>query len=326
VGQRSQTETLAGVYQAFLQRRTWTQSELAKELEIGVEPLRKILHELLEKGMPLSREADHPHVYWSVPKDWFPSSVLFTRDEVPELLRQLRRIPLGIGRKRLLDLVLSRLPSNEAASTNDLIVPREGSAQEEQYLAVVEDSANASTALYMRYYTASRGDVGERHVSVHRVFVGPPARFVGTCHRSGTLKTFRVSSIVHARIDDGEPYVDAARTAIDAYCKASLGGFHDGGVPVALSFSVRNPEARWVKNNVLEGMQIEDLADGVRITAHTTAIGKLARFVIGLGGAAIPETPALAAEVEALARGALQAVAQGCTRQTKDTLADSGKR
>jgi hypothetical protein len=40
VGQRSQTETLAGIYQAFLQRRTWKQRDLAKDLDIGVEPLR----------------------------------------------------------------------------------------------------------------------------------------------------------------------------------------------------------------------------------------------------------------------------------------------
>ena len=70
VGQRSQTETLAGIYQAFLQKRTWAQSALAKELGISVEPLRRVLHELLERGMPLSRDEDHPQVYWSVPKGW----------------------------------------------------------------------------------------------------------------------------------------------------------------------------------------------------------------------------------------------------------------
>jgi len=104
VGQRSQTESVAGVYQAFLQRRTWKQAELAKELGIGPEPLRRILYELRERGMPLDREEDRPHVYWSVPKDWFPGSVVFKRDEIPELLRQLRRVPHGPGRARVLAL------------------------------------------------------------------------------------------------------------------------------------------------------------------------------------------------------------------------------
>jgi predicted DNA-binding transcriptional regulator YafY len=309
VGQRSQTETLAGIYQAFLQRRTWKQKDLAKALDIGVEPLRRVLHELREQGMPLHREDDHPHVYWSVPKDWFPSSVLFKREEVPDLLRQLRRIPHGPGRARLLELVLSRLPSGQAPTAPGLIVTRETSDQENQYLGVVEDSGNARVALQMRYYTASRGVAGERHASVHRVIVGPPARFVATCHRSGTLKTFRVDSIMNARLTDAEPYIAADSAAIEAYCRASLDGFNEGGAPVPVSFRVRNPEARWVKNNLLEGVTTEELDDGVRVIAHTAAIGRLARFVTSLGAAAIPETPALAEEVAVLAQGALKSIA-----------------
>jgi hypothetical protein len=151
--------------------------------------VRHVLHELRENGMPLHREDDHPHVYRSVPKDWFPNSVLFKREEVPELLRQLRRIPVGPGRARLLELVLSRLPSGQTPTAPGLIVTRATSATEDQYLGVVEDSCNGGVALQMRYYTASRGVTGERHASVHRVIVGPPARFVATCHRTGTIKT-----------------------------------------------------------------------------------------------------------------------------------------
>jgi predicted DNA-binding transcriptional regulator YafY len=309
VGQRSQTETLAGIYQAFLQKRTWAQSALAKELGISVDPLRRVLGELLERGMPLSRDEDHPQVYWSVPKGWFPNAVLFKSEEVPELLRQLRRIPRGTGRARLLALVLSRLPKSDEAA--DVVVSRQTSAQEDQYLGVVEDSANRKTALFMRYYTASRGDAGERHVSVHRVLIGPPTRFVATCHRSGTLKTFRVDGIMHAHLDNSELYLSVDEHALDAYRSASVDGFNDGGAPMPVSFRVRNPEARWVRNNLLEGMQREDLNEGVRIIAHTTAIGRLARFVIGLGAAAIPETPALAREVAELARGALGSLSHG---------------
>jgi predicted DNA-binding transcriptional regulator YafY len=309
VGQRSQTETLAGIYQAFLQKRTWKQKDLSKELDIGVEPLRRVLHELCESGMPLQREDDHPHVYWSVPKDWFPNSVIFKREDVPELMRQLRRIPLGPGRTHLLELVLPQLPRGQAPTAPDLIVTHETSVQENQYLGVVEDSGNGRVPLRMRYYTASRGVASERHVSVHRVIVGPPARFVATCHRSGTLKTFRVDSIMNARLDDAEPYIAADDVAIEAYCRASLDGFNEGGAPVPVSFRVRNPEARWVRNNLLEGVTTEELEDGVRIIAHTAAIGRLARFVTSLGAAAIAETPALAEEVAVLARGALRSIA-----------------
>ncbi len=320
MGQRSQTETLAGIYQAFLQRRTWKQKDLAKALEIGVEALRKILLELRENGMPLDREEDHPHVYWSVPKDWYPSSVLFRREEVPDLLRQLRRVPHGQGRARLLELVLSRLPAGTPTSAG-AVVARETSAHEEEYLGVVEDAANRRVVLYMRYFTASRGAAGDRHVSVHRVLVGPPARFVATCHRSAAVKTFRVDGIMSARLDENEPYRATDDAIVDDFCKASLDGFHNGGAPKPFSFFVRNPEARWVKNNLLDGMAGEDLPDGLRVVTHTTALGRLARFVVGLGAAAVPETPALADEVTMLARGALAAIAVakgGQVRGTKD--------
>jgi proteasome accessory factor C len=306
VGQRSQTETLAAVYQAFLQRRTWKQVELARTVGVSTEALRRVLTELSATGMPLEREEERrQEVYWSVPKDWFPGSVLFKSAEIPELLRQLRRVPAGEGRKRILDLVLSRLPTRDAGGTA-VVVAREASAQEEQYLSTVEDSANRRVALSMRYYTASRGVVGDRHASVHRVLVGPPARFIATCHRSGGLRTFRVDGIMNARLDDHERYRGADDADVERYHKDSLDGFHgEGGSPTSFSFLVRNPEARWVKNNLLEGMTVEDGGDGVRVHVSTTALGRLARFVVSLGGAATPETPALAKEVAELARGAL---------------------
>ncbi|MGO9838306.1 MAG: helix-turn-helix transcriptional regulator [Polyangiaceae bacterium] len=302
MGRRSQTETVAGIYQAFLQRRTWSQANLAKELDVTVGTLRRVLVELQAEGMPLHRDEDHPQVYWSVGKDWYPGSVLFKRDEVPELLRQLRRVPRGAGRRRVLDIVLDRLPGIETSAPS--VITHEPTLQEEQYLSVVEDSS-ARVALWMKYYTASRGDVGERHASVHRVHAGPPTRFIATCHRSGTLKTFRVDGILWARLDPNEPFRPASEAEVDAYDKASLDGFHEGGTPRSFSFVVRNPEARWVKNNLLSGMRAETCAGGERITLETTALGRLARFVVALGAAATPETPALAKAVVDLARGAL---------------------
>jgi predicted DNA-binding transcriptional regulator YafY len=319
VGQRSTTETLAGIYQAFLTRRTWKQADLARELAVGAETIRRMLYELREKGMPLEREEDHPHVYWSVPKHWFPGSVLIKQEEVPELLRQLRRIPHGQGRSRLLSLVLERLPNPHApdaratvasgpSPASPVIVAREASPEEERYLAVIEDSANHRTALHMRYLTAGRVDEGSRYASVHRVLLGPPARFVAICHRSGTLKTFRVDGVLDARLDAAHPFRAADEASVDGYVQASLDGFHGDGPPREHSFVVRNPDARWVKKNLLEGMRAEGAGDGIRITVHTASLGRLARYVVSLGGAATPETPELAREVAGLARAALEAI------------------
>jgi len=69
MSRRAPTETVAGVVGAFLERRTWSQAELAKRLELSVPALRKRLEELAGP-LRLEREEDHPHVYWSVPKDF----------------------------------------------------------------------------------------------------------------------------------------------------------------------------------------------------------------------------------------------------------------
>jgi predicted DNA-binding transcriptional regulator YafY len=305
VGQRSTTETLAGIYQAFLAKRTWRQPELAKELGIGVEALRRVLFELMEKGMPLERdEEDRSRVFWSVPSDWFPESVLFKKEEVPELLRQLRRVPQGPGRKRLLDLVLARLPRAKIAEA--AVVPSALRPEEEQFLDVVEQSASERVVLAMRYFTAGRGDVGDRHASVHRVMLGPPARLIATCHRSGTLKTFRVDSIVSARLDKEEAFRASDEATVDSFLKGSVDGFHGEGAAQLLTFVVRNPDARWVKNNLLPGMKAEVAGEGIRVSVHTAALRRVAQFVVGLGASATPESAALAREVVGLARGALE--------------------
>ncbi len=70
---------------------------------------------------------------------------------------------------------------------------------------------------------------------------------------------------------------------------------------------MRNPDARWVKNNLLPGMKAEAMSDGIRVSVHTAALRRVAQFVVSLGASAAPESPALAREVAGLARGALEA-------------------
>jgi len=304
VGQRSTTETVIGIYQAFLARPTWKQADLARELSISTEALRRVLLELQSRGMPLESETERPHVYWSVPKNWFPGSVAFKQEEVPELLRQLRRVPHGQGRARLLGLVLDRFPHAPAS----VVVTREPSPEEERYLSVIEDAGSRRSSLQMRYLTAGRVDEGTRHASVHKVLFGPPARFVATCHRDGKLKTFRADGVLDARLDAREPFRPVDDAALEAYLKESLDGFHEGGPAETHSFLVRSPEARWVKKNLVPGMVSERAGEGIRVTVTTSALTVVARFVVGLGAAATPETPGLTREVAALARGALEAI------------------
>jgi predicted DNA-binding transcriptional regulator YafY len=245
-------------------------------------------------------------VYWSVPKDWFPGGVVFSRAQLPELLRHLLRLPQNKARDALLQTVVRNLPTGGgAAALTTAMVPPPSTKPEEDYLALVEDAASQRRALWFRYFTSSRGQITVRHASVHRVLHGRPARFVAVCHREDKLKWFRVENILSAHLDPNEPHRPADAAAVEAFLGASVDGFNAGGAAAELSFVVREPESRWVQNNLLPTMKVEELKGRIRITVETNAILQVARYVVGLGAAASAETPALAEAVEELARGAL---------------------
>jgi predicted DNA-binding transcriptional regulator YafY len=321
VGQRSRTETVAAVLAALLAHRNWSQADLAREVGVRTEALRQLLEELQASGVPLVSEKDHPHVYWSVPKTWFPGGVIFRQEDVPELVRQLRRLPRSKARERLLAVVDQQLPTR--ASNAATILSRAATDQEEQYVPVVEDAAAKRTVLWMRYFTASRGKISERHASVHLVDIGPPARFVATCHRSGDLRWFRVDGITRANLDANEKFREAPSKAVAVFRAQSLDGFKGDGPTATRSFFVREPECRWVANNLLEGMRAETLSDGIRVHAETSAVIRLARFVVGLGDAARAEDPALAEAVAELARGALDSMKAATESTESAAVSDS---
>lgn len=312
MGTRSAGETITAILKAFLDQRTWKQAELARHIGVQTAVIQRRLSELQEAGFPLESERDHPHVYWSIPKSWFPGGVLFTGEQLTELFRQLSRMPKSRGREQLIATLLQYLPGRAALGPS--IVPFETSAREEQYLPVIEDAVSGKIALYFGYFTASRGKESMRHASVHRVVLGPPARFVATCHRTGALKWFRIASMTDAKLDANESFRAADPKSVDAYMRQSLDGFHSGGPEQTYTFFVRDPDARWVARNLLDEMTCEDDVGGIRVTAKTSALNRLARYVVALGGSATPLTAALQTEVVALAQGALSAANDASAR------------
>jgi predicted DNA-binding transcriptional regulator YafY len=245
-----------------------------------------------------------------VPKTWFPGGVAFDGKDVEVLLRLLGRLPKGRERDRMIRLTLESLQGNAmaVAASDDAVTTAAASDPEERFLAAVEDAARRREPLRFRYYSASRGSDTLRHASVHRVVVGPPARFVAVCHRDKKLKWFRVDNVVDASVDASASFVDARAADVDDLLAWSLDGFHDPTTKKERhAFFVREPEARWVAKNLLEGMHAEPESGGLRVVAITTAVHRLARYVVGLGEAARAETKALREEALRLARGAASA-------------------
>jgi len=304
VGSRSPTETIVAILKAFLDQRTWAQAELARHVGVSPATVHKRLCELQATGIPLTSEKEHPHVFWSVPKTWYPGGVLFTGEQLTQLFRQLSRLPACRPRDQLIEQLLKYLP----ASRTDAIVPDEMTAREAQHLPVVEDAANQQVSLRFSYFSAHRGNEGARYASVHRVLPGPPARFVATCHRTGELKWFRVHNVLGSALDSAQPFRDCDEKRVNAYLRASLDGFYEDRPAAKHVFLVRDPDARWVVRNLLAEMQFEEIPGGIRVSADTTAVKRLARFVAGLGIAAKPLTAELELEVATLARGVLASI------------------
>lgn len=309
MGQRSAAETIIAILHAFTRQGTWRQRDLAVEVGVSVPALRKRLDELTGHNFPLEREEEHPDVFWSVPRGWFPSGAVIPFSELPDLVRLLCRLPRTRERERLLSTVLrvqpqlqeSRAPMmTEAGPDSDLV-----------YLAAVEDAAAKGRALRMRYFSASRGDLDWRHVSVLRIVIGPPARFVAVCHRTDTLKWFRLSNVVEACDDEAISFGGREEAAILRFVQESSDGFRDRTDSIDCAFLVRQPESRWLSRNLLPGMAAAEVAGGIRVTTKTSGVLRVARFVVGLGSAATVETPELQRLVEELAKGALDRKSTG---------------
>lgn len=289
---------------AFLESRQWTQAQLARRLDVSVATVKIRLRELQEAGVPLESEDDPPHVQWRVPKGWAPGGVVLGGEDVVLASRLLARLPATRERNRLLAKVLL---ANRVIPPEAVVVPSAVDPQEELYLPLVEDAARERVALSVSYFSAGRGVVEARELSPLRVLIGPPARFVARCHRSDSLKWFRVDRVMRARLmsKDESPFRPVAASEVDAHVAASIDGFHGGVDVVEVSFVVRAPESRWVARNLPSPLVAEGCAEGIRVAGRTSALIAVARFCVGLGAAVRVESPELGAVVRGIAEGVL---------------------
>ncbi len=307
MGRKTGTESALALVVAFIRRKTWTQAELAKEPGVGVAAVRKKLVELQAAGVPLEKQEDHPHVYWSVPRKWIPEAVQLDPVEVSELLRLLARLPGGAARDRLVERILEARP--RASERVSAVLAPSLDEEEERWLAVVEDAASRREVLAFRYVSATRGQTELREASPHQVLVGPPARFIATCHRAGTLKWFRVDRILSARLAGHEGARSAEAGVLAEAVRTSVNGFRSEEPASEVSFFVREPESRWVEGNLPAPLEAQSVpGGGIRVSGRTAALVQIARFVVGLGGAALPESPELRAVVRDIAEATLQAL------------------
>jgi predicted DNA-binding transcriptional regulator YafY len=311
MGRRSPAETLAAIVAAFHKQRTWRQVELGKEIGVDSRTIRANLELLAATGrFPLERLPEGAHVYWSLPKSWFPGGAAIAAEDVGPLARLLARAPRGKLRDRMLAMLLACAPPREpGAVALETMEPPPLGEKEDRMLELAQTAAAHRVALAVRYYTAGRGEETKRWLSVHRIETGEHPRLVAFCHKRNELRTFRVDRIRGALMDPGVRFQHVDEAEVTSFIARSVDGYHgDAKEPVRCVFFVGDPEALWVEGNLLSPMRATRVDGGIEVTVHTTGIERVARYVVGLGGAAVVSTPELREQVRALAQGALAAM------------------
>jgi len=303
VGARSRYESIAKIVFAFTRQRTWAQAKLARRVDVQPRQLRKILLELQDAGMPLERERDRPHVYWSVPKGWLPGGVSLSGEEVAMALGLMIRLPPSGDRERLLNALapFAKRPPADAVEHHG----QQGPAADELWRLVPQAIADEQV-LRMRYRSA-RGEAKARSVSPQRIDA-EARHLIAWCHEAKALRRFhfkRVERIEVDGCDDG--YVRVERRVLDGFMEQSVDGFHDASAARELAFHVTAEIAGWVAGDLPYGLHHEPADDGgLRVHGYVAGLAQVARYVVGLGAEAEAETPELRDAVAELARGALE--------------------
>lgn len=304
MGSRSASSTALRILAAFMETRTWRQAELADHLGLTPETVRRHLLALCEEDVPFERQAEGSQVYWSAPSQWIPGGVVLDSDWLETLLRLLARTPSCRARDELVRKLTRAMPYADVWRRHlEVVLP--GSNDAHEWLDGIEDGAARHLAQAIQYHSLSRGEVEWRTLSVQRVVRSE--RFIAYCHRSAALRWFRLDCVLHVRpAAAGVAYHRAPDEEVEHLVRTSVSGFTAAEPLRELTFVVHAPAHRWVVRN----MPIEEftaVAHGpdVRITVRTSALEPIARFVLGLGGAATPETPALREAVAQLAHAAL---------------------
>lgn len=262
------------------------------------------MQELQAAGVPLESEREPPHAYWSVPDGWFPGGALLSGDELRDVVRHLFRAPRTATRNRLLRKLLKAAPS---ASESGLppVLSTALDAEGARWIDFIEDSITQRFALLLEYLPA-RGAVTDRVVSAQRLVLGERPRFIAWCHRDLKLKWWRADRVVSASRAADRTYIARDDAEVEVFVGTSIDHFRDEA-PHAHVFIVDDSEAAWVRSNLPQcSARFEELPDGLRIVVQGSGVGALARFVVGLGGAAVCESDALREAVRQLAESALR--------------------
>ena len=130
------------------------------------------------------------------------------------------RAPKSKRQQRVLRLLAG---SGLDVSSQQTVVAGTLTALEDSVLGVLEQGAATKTVTRLRYQSHSDAVAHWRHVSVQRVMVGQPVRFVGLCHKATQLRWYRLDRVSAAELAGQEPWQSVSVEVLDKFYKRKRG-------------------------------------------------------------------------------------------------------
>ncbi len=305
MGRRSASDSATKVIGLFLERSSWVQSELARELDLTTEATRGVLRALCDAQIPLTSERHGPQVLWKLEEGWLAGSVRIRKALLPEFYALILSAPRGPGRERLVRELLSAGGWGEKAV--DTIVPATMPDDLDRHVRALLDALRRRQCLAIKYHSQNSGDLSWRDVSPQLLEHASTPRMIAWCHRSGALRVFRID-----RIQDTTPrpvtvFRETPRTEIEEFLRGGVDGYRSSA-RVPFWFEVRRSE-RWIEDNLPSMVTSRKTVSGDRLRVEGEVAGHLvlARFIASLGAHVTGMDVALAAAVREVAKGALEA-------------------
>jgi len=284
VGSKSKTETPLRLLAALLEKRTWTQAELARHVDVQPQTVKRCLEELLEAGVPLEREEETPQVYWSVPQSWLPEGVHLPRGHFVDLLRRLARGASPGEHDPLLKHLVDAAPSlrGMVARIQDSHVA-DNAPLSSALMAQLEDAWD-SHAVILSYRKTDGGEVEPRHCSPAR-FVDRYQHLLARCHKSGRARRFRLDRILGVTRAVGVDYKPLSEAEVHDELAGSVDGFRAPGPLVSVRFRLVGEGSGWMRDTLPEDLVYEPIASGYLVHGETGALEKLAAKLVTYGAA-----------------------------------------
>lgn len=307
MGQKTAGSTLAFVFAQLVSKRTVSQAALAQDAKVDSEVIKARLEELREAGVPLSCRREGRNNVWTVAKSWFPSGVVFDRDEATRLLSLLLRVRRSADRDAFIERIVTatigakQLPAVASAARSIDGTLGEPSESEE-HRTQVERAIIERAAISVRYQKADQDEPEWRTISPQAVVNATPPHVVALDHRRGELRSYRFSRMHRVLREPAVAYRPADERLVAEKVRRSVYGF-DGAPLETIVFVIHSEVWGRAHDNLpFVPTRLEKVERGMRVVLETSARPIIVRFLLAYGSDVTIETDAIREEVIAHAR------------------------